>query len=73
MPRLFKMLLLCFLTYACDHLPSVEQDRVVARAGSHYLYESELEEMLLPQISAEDSTLLAQSIINTWAKKKVIV
>lgn len=57
---------------ACDRLPSVEQDRVVARAGTHYFYESELEEKLLPQISAEDSTLLAQSIINNWAKKKLL-
>ena len=72
MPRLLKIFFLCFLAYACDHLPSVEQDRVVARAGTHYLYESELEEKLLPRISAEDSTLLAQSIINTWAKKKLL-
>ena len=72
MPRLFKILFLFVLLYACDHLPSVDQDRVVARAGSHYLYESELTEMLLPQISEEDSTLLAQSIINTWAKKKLL-
>lgn len=72
MPRLLKIFFFCFLAYACDHLPSVEQDRVVARAGTHYLYESELEEKLLPRISAEDSTLLAQSIINTWAKKKLL-
>lgn len=72
MPRLLKIFFFCFLASACDHLPSVEQDRVVARAGTHYLYESELEEKLLPQISAEDSTLLAQSIINTWAKKKLL-
>ena len=72
MPRLLKILFLCLIAYACDHLPSVKQDRVVARAGAHYLYESELEEMLLPQLSAEDSTLLAQSVINTWAKKKLL-
>ena len=72
MPRLLKIVFLCLIAYACDHLSSVEQDRVVARAGTHYLYESELEEMLLPQLSAEDSTLLAQSVINTWAKKKLL-
>ena len=72
MPRLLKILFLCLIGHACDHLSSVEQDRVVARAGTHYLHESELEEMLLPQLSAEDSTLLAQSVINTWAKKKLL-
>lgn len=72
MPRSLKIFLLCVLAYSCDHLPSVEQDRVVARAGAHYLYESELKRMLLPKISGKDSTLLAQSIINTWAKKKLL-
>ena len=73
MPRLFKILFLCVLLYACDHLPSVDQDRVVARAGSHYLYESELAEMLLPQISEEDSTLFSPKYYQHLGQEKVIV
>lgn len=72
MPRLIKVLFLLFLFNACDHLPSVEQDRVIARAGTHYLYKTQLEELLLPELSEEDSTLLAQSIINNWAKKQLL-
>ena len=72
MPRFLKILFISFLFYACEHLPSVEQDKVIARAGSHYLYQSQLEEIILPKITLEDSTLLAQSIINTWAKKKLL-
>ena len=49
MPRLLKIFFFCLLAYACDHLRSVEQDRVVARAGTHYLYESEMKEYLLQQ------------------------
>ncbi|MGB1449607.1 MAG: peptidyl-prolyl cis-trans isomerase [Flavobacteriaceae bacterium] len=72
MPRFQRLLIILFYFSACDHLPKVDQDRVVARAGSHYLYESELEKLLLPQLSKEDSTLLAQNIINTWAKKQLL-
>ena len=72
MPRLIPLLIVLLFFFACDHLSNVDQDRVIARAGSHYLYESELEEMLLPQLSKEDSTLLAQNIINTWAKKQLL-
>lgn len=72
MPRFKQLLIILFCFSACDHLPKVDQDRVVARAGSHYLYESELEKLLLPQLSKEDSTLLAQNIINTWAKKQLL-
>ena len=72
MPRFLKILFFCSLFYACEHLPSVEQDKVIARAGSHYLYQSQLKEIISPKITLEDSTLLAQSIINTWAKKKLL-
>ena len=57
---------------SCDHLPSVYQDPIVARVGSHYLYASELSAQLMPQLSEEDSTLLAQNIINTWAKDQLL-
>ncbi len=72
MPRLLFAFVLTALFICCDHLPSVDQDRVIARAGSHYLYESQLAALLLPQLSQEDSTLLSQSIINTWAKKHLL-
>ena len=72
MPRSFKILFLFVLLYACDQLSPTDQDRVIARAGSHYLYLSQLENLLLPQLSTEDSTLLTQNIINTWAKKQLL-
>ena len=50
----------------------MDQDPIVARVGSHYLYASELSAQLMPQLSEEDSTLLAQNIINTWAKDQLL-
>ena len=72
MPRFFLIISLTVIMVSCDHLPSVDQDPIVARVGSHYLYASALSAQLMPQLSEEDSTLLAQNIINTWAKDQLL-
>ena len=72
MPRFFLFISLAVFLVSCDHLPSVDQDPIVARVGSHYLYASALSAQLMPQLSEEDSTLLAQNIINTWAKDQLL-
>lgn len=57
---------------SCDQLTNVDQDAVVARVGTHYLYLSDIEEQLPPNISKDDSILLAQNAINIWAKKHLL-
>jgi len=56
----------------CDQWTNVDQDALVARVGSHYLYHSDIERQLPVNISQEDSILLTQSAINTWAKKHLL-
>lgn len=72
MPRSFLFISLAVFLVSCDHLTSVDPDPIVARVGSHYLYASDLSAQLMPQLSEEDSTLLAQNIINTWAKDQLL-
>ena len=57
---------------SCDQWTNVDQDALVARVGSHYLYHSDIERQLPVNISQEDSILLTQSAINTWAKKHLL-
>jgi len=57
---------------SCDQWTIVDQDALVARVGSHYLYHSDIERQLPVNISQEDSILLTQSAINTWAKKHLL-
>lgn len=72
MPRSFLFISLAVFLVSCDHLTPVDPDPIVARVGSHYLYASDLSAQLMPQLSEEDSTLLAQNIINTWAKDQLL-
>ena len=68
---IFSGIVLSWLS-TCNQWTSVDQDVVVARVGSHYLYLSDIEEQLPMIVSKEDSILLAQSTINTWAKKHLL-
>ncbi len=64
------LVILCLTS--CDQLTNVEQDAVVARVGTQYLYLSDIVEQLPPNISKDDSILLAQNAINIWAKKQLL-
>jgi len=64
------LIILCLTS--CDQLTNVDQDAVVARVGTHYLYLSDIVEQLPPNISKDDSILLAQNTINIWAKKHLL-
>ena len=64
------IIILCLTS--CDQLTNVDQDAVVARVGTHLLYLSDIEEQLPPNISKDDSILLAQNAINLWAKKHLL-
>ena len=64
------LIILCLTS--CDQLTNVEQDAVVARVGTQYLYLSDIVEQLPPNISKDDSILLSQNAINIWAKKQLL-
>ena len=53
---------------SCKTITSFVHDgKVVARVGSHKLYESELSAYIPDSASPDDSTRLALQYINTWA------
>ena len=64
------LVILCLTS--CDQLTNVEQDAVVARVGTQYLYLSDIVGQLPPNISKDDSILLSQNAINIWAKKQLL-
>lgn len=58
----------CLILGGCDAIQSViHDDRVVAKVGSHRLYESRLKAYIPEGVSFSDSTNLALQYINTWA------
>lgn len=70
--RFLFVCLLSFMQFSCLSWPKGEQDQIIARVGSRYLYSSDLEKQILPNMSSSDSTLIVQNIINTWAKRHLL-
>ena len=65
LPILFLMVL---AVSSCEFIGSlIHDDEVVARVGKHKLYRSQVEALIPPGVSAEDSTNLALHYINTWS------
>lgn len=49
------------------------QDEPVAQVGNHYLYASDIANMLPDNASKQDSILLADDYINKWIKQQLII
>lgn len=53
---------------SCDAISSlIHDDQIVAKVGKHRLYRSEVESIIPPYVSAEDSASLADRYVSGWA------
>ncbi len=68
----YSLFLIFTLGASCSQW-SPQQDDVVARVGTLYLYRSDIEEAL-PQFStSQDSAVKTRAFIDQWARKQIIV
>jgi len=58
---------------SCDAFKKDDATNAVARVNDVYLYKKDLEEIIPKNISKADSTLLANSFINSWAKNLLLL
>ena len=69
----YTYLILLFLgVISCDQLTTASLDEVVARAGTSYLYKSDLTSEFPKNLSYEDSIVWVDNYINNWAKKQLL-
>lgn len=65
-------LIICTLVFSCKKW-SPEQDLVIARVGTDYLYKKELEQSLSGFMNPEDSIVKTRAFIDDWARKQIIL
>ncbi len=56
----------CFLV-SCDFFTQTDDRIPIARVGEFYLYEDDVEDLVVEGTSVEDSTLLVNGYITRWA------
>ncbi len=73
------LLILTFITgmTSCNFFrqgnEDVEESPVIARVGDRYLHLSQIEKMISPGMSPQDSILLVKSYIDQWALKQILL
>lgn len=71
--RYFFLPLLATLLFSCQYFEEQVEENVVARVGTNYLYEKDIENLVGPATSKEDSTLIVNLFINNWATQKLLM
>ncbi|MFK8101488.1 MAG: hypothetical protein AB8G15_03140 [Saprospiraceae bacterium] len=68
----YLFLLSCF---ACQLVPekNKENDRLLAQVFNRSLFQSELEGMILPETSPQDSSLIVNSFVERWVRDNVLM
>ncbi len=76
MTRLNKILIVCVLiviSFACNDTNTGIEEVVLARVHNKQLYQSDLKSLFNPNISKEDSIIIAKNYVNDWIKKQLLL
>lgn len=70
-----KYLLLVFIGFfaSCNYFKGENNPSAVARVGDSYLYTVELDSLVPPNTSKEDSTVLIKNYIDRWVTQKLLI
>lgn len=66
-------IILSFVLVSCNLIKKEPEKEVVARVGEDFLYKDELLSLMPKGVSSQDSLLLVQNYINSWATKRLLM
>jgi hypothetical protein len=69
----FLIVLSSFLVVGCQLFQETNHSDAVARVGEEFLCKDDLDEILVPGLSAEDSATIAYNYIYNWARKRLVL
>lgn len=72
--KIFKMRLIILFIFLinCNNFQQTEKRKKVARVNSNFLYLSDFDNEISPELSYEDSVIVSRSIIDDWAVKELV-
>ncbi|MFD2917558.1 peptidyl-prolyl cis-trans isomerase [Psychroserpens luteus] len=73
MRQLFVILLFASLVVSCDFFKETDDRIPVARVGESYLYEEDIEGLIVEGTPANDSIQIITSFINRWATQQLLL
>ena len=73
MIRAFIIITATLLICSCSFYESVSKGEPIAQVGGVVLYKSDIDKILPVGVSAEDSTVLVNNYIESWAKRELLL
>ena len=71
--KLTYTILVLFAVYSCDRFKNDNLEDAVARVNKNYIYKDDIQKIIPEGASKADSTLLANSYINSWARNLLLM
>lgn len=72
--RLLQFTVAALMLYSCSYFQEAEiPDEAVARVEDKFLYLSEIQQLMSPNVSKEDSTEIATNYINKWIEEELLL
>lgn len=67
------ILLGSFLISSCDYFKPVQAPQAIARVNNVYLYKKDVENLVPPEVSKEDSLAIVEGYIERWASQQLLI
>ena len=73
--KIISILLIALMLQGCEYFDFTpkEEKRAVARVNDTYLYQEDINALVTPNTSKEDSTLIVNNYINRWATQQLMI
>jgi hypothetical protein len=68
-----RFIFLLVILTACSTFFKKKTERILAKASSEYLYESDLKGMIPPHTPARDSIVIVKGFIDNWVRQKLLI
>ena len=70
--RIWSILFICSALVSCNFFKQVDDRVAIARVNDSFLYEDDIKGLISEGTSKEDSTLLVQNYIKSWATQQLL-
>ena len=64
---------ICLLFFSCEFFKKEELSIPIARVNNVFLYQSDIKDLVSESTSKEDSTIIVNNYINTWATQQLLI
>ena len=71
--KIYIIPLFVLLLFGCDFFKEEDTKVPVARVNNTYLYQEDIQDLVTPELQTQDSTVIVNGFINSWATQQLLM